>query len=124
MTRVMIASRQRGPAPSFFVRHASKAMVRLTIKCSLLFDLRSVTANPDKTNRCRSPTWTYAVLPIVTVIPMGMIMVAVMIVVMVMIIIVRVMFMIVIVIMPLIVTLLPMTLLLIVILLMTLLLIL
>ena len=92
--------------------------------CSPLFDLRSVTANTDKTNRCRSPTWTYAVLPIVTVIPMGMIM-AMMIVVMivVMIMIVRVMFMIVIVIMPLIVTLLPMTLLLIVILLMTLLLI-
>ena len=41
------------------------------------------------------PTWTYAVVPITTVIPMGMIMVVVMIVVMVMIIIVRVMFMIV-----------------------------
>lgn len=72
----------------------------------------SVTANPDKTNRCWLPTWTYAVVPIATVIPMGMIMVVVMIVVMVMIIIVRVMFMIVIVIMPLIVTLLLMTLLL------------
>src|SRR6476661_963305 len=85
-------------------------------KMQPLFDLRSVTANPDETNRCRLPTWTYAVVPIVTVIPMGMIMVVVvMIVVMVMIIIVRVMFMIiivrvmlmiVIVIMPLIVTLL------------------
>ena len=72
----------------------------------------SVTANPDKTNRCWLPTWTYAVVPITTVIPMGMIMVVVMIVVMVMIVIVRVMFMIVIVIMPLIVTLLLMTLLL------------
>jgi len=71
-----------------------------------LFDLPSVTANPDKTNRCRLPTWTYAVVPIATVVPMGMIMVVVMIVVMVMIVIVRVMFMIVIVIMPLIVTLL------------------
>ena len=92
----------------------------------------SVTANPDKTNRCWLPTWTYAVVPIATVIPMGMIMVVVMIVVMVMIIIVRVMFMIVIVrvmfmivivIMPLIVTLLLMTLLLMTLLLMTLLLI-
>src|SRR6476646_9081111 len=51
----------------------------------------SVTANPDKTNRCWLPTWTYAVVPIATVIPMGMIMVVVMIVVMVMIIIVSVM---------------------------------
>ena len=70
--------------------------------------LRLVTANPDKTNRGRSPTWAYAVLPIATVMPMGMIMVVVVIVVMivVMIIIVRMMFMIVIVIMPLIVTLL------------------
>jgi hypothetical protein len=73
-----------------------------------IFDHSSVTANPDETNWCRSPTWAHAVLPIVTVIPMGMIMVVVMIVVMmvVMIVIVRVMFMIVIVIMPLIVTLL------------------
>ena len=53
-------------------------------ECSPLFDLRSVTANPDKTNRCRLPTWAYAVVPIATVIPMGMIMVVVMIVVMVM----------------------------------------
>src|SRR6478609_2098169 len=71
------------------------------------FDHCSVTANPDKTNRRRSPTWAHAVLPIVTVIPMGMIMVVMIVVMMVvMIVIVRVMFMIVIVIMPLIVTLL------------------
>ncbi|MGB6766788.1 MAG: hypothetical protein WBE50_01610 [Methyloceanibacter sp.] len=83
-------------------------------KPTAFFGRCSVTANPDKTNRCWLPTWTYAVVPITTVIPMGMIMVVVMIVVMVMIIIVRVMFMIVIVIMPLIVTLLLMTLLMIV----------